>query len=180
MPLRPGSHTIGPDSGTMQVHTYREGVAQKVGHDLVLDIGGWQARVQIGDDQVPESIELEVDPRSLTVGEGLGGVKPLSEGDRSDIVKNIDGKVLRGQPIKFYSTTVQSRDGGFGVQGELTLAGQTRPVSHELELSADGAISATLPVTQSEWGIKPYRALMGALRVKDEVEIVLDARLPAE
>jgi hypothetical protein len=33
-------------------------------------------------------------------------------------------------------------------------------------------------VTQSEWGIKPYRAFMGALKVRDTVEIVLDARLP--
>jgi hypothetical protein len=37
-----------------------------------------------------------------------------------------------------------------------------------------------LPVTQSEWGIKPYRALMGALKVRDTVEVVLDASLPKE
>ena len=37
----------------------------------------------------------------------------------------------------------------------------------------------TIPLTQSDWGIKPYRGLMGALKVRDELEIVLDARLPA-
>ena len=34
---------------------------------------------------------------------------------------------------------------------------------------------ATVPVVQTRWGIKPYRGLMGALKVRDDVEIVLDA-----
>ena len=37
----------------------------------------------------------------------------------------------------------------------------------------------TIRLTQSGWGIKPYRGLMGALKVRDELEIVIDARLPA-
>ena len=49
----------------------------------------------------------------------------------------------------------------------------------ELELSGDGRVTGTLPVIQSQWGIKPYRAFMGALKVRDDVEIVLDAWLPS-
>ena len=40
-------------------------------------------------------------------------------------------------------------------------------------------VHGTIPVTQSAWGIKPYRGLMGALKVRDDVEVVIDARLPA-
>jgi hypothetical protein len=36
-----------------------------------------------------------------------------------------------------------------------------------------------VPVVQSEWGITPYKGLMGALKVRDELEVVLDVRLPA-
>jgi len=32
-------------------------------------------------------------------------------------------------------------------------------------------------VTQSTWGIKPYSALFGALKVKDEVEVGLEGHL---
>jgi hypothetical protein len=32
-------------------------------------------------------------------------------------------------------------------------------------------------VTQSDWGIKPYRGLMGALKVRDEIEVVIAATL---
>jgi len=33
-------------------------------------------------------------------------------------------------------------------------------------------------VKQSEWGIKPYSAFLGALRLKDEVEVQFEAKLP--
>ena len=36
----------------------------------------------------------------------------------------------------------------------------------------------TLPVTQSEWGIKPYRGMMGALKVRDTIEVVIDVTVP--
>ncbi len=37
-----------------------------------------------------------------------------------------------------------------------------------------------MTVVQSEFGIKPYSAMLGALKVKDEVEIDLDVILPTE
>jgi hypothetical protein len=45
-------------------------------------------------------------------------------------------------------------------------------------LAGDRRVSGTLSVTQSEWGIKPYRAFMGALRVGDTAEVVLEVTLP--
>ena len=59
------------------------------------------------------------------------------------------------------------------------MAGATRPATFELELGPDGTVGGTLPVTQSGWGIKPYRGLMGALKVRDDVEVVVEAKLPA-
>jgi hypothetical protein len=176
--LRAGTHRIGPDSGTVQVRTYREGLAQKAGHDLIIDVGQWSATVVIGDEGAPSSVELEVDPRSLHVREGLHGVKPLSDKDRTDIRKQIDEKILRAQPVAFRSNAVESSDGQLTVRGELTMAGMTRPSSFRLEVGADGRVSGTLSVTQSAWGIKPYRGFMGALKVRDAVEVVIDARLP--
>jgi len=180
MALRSGSHTLGRDDGTLQVRTYREGVAQKMGHDLILDVGQWQATAEVGEDGVPSALGLEADGRSLEVREGLHGAKALSDKDRADIRQSIDEKVLRGEPIVFHSSSVERGDGRLIVHGELTLAGTTRPAEFELELAADGKVSGTLPVTQSEWGIKPYRAFMGALKVRDDIEVVVDARLPTD
>ena len=89
--------------------------------------------------------------------------------------------MLGGQPITFRSRAVRLVDGDarLVVEGDLTIAGATRPISARFDIDAEGAVGATIPVTQSSWGIKPYRGLMGALKVRDDLEIVIAARLPA-
>jgi polyisoprenoid-binding protein YceI len=165
--------TLGPDNGSLRVKTYREGVAAKVGHDLVMEVASWEATV---DD---ETIALRADATSMRVLSGERGVKPLTDRDRDEIRKNIDEKILRRQPIEFRSTAVRRSGEQLAVEGELTLAGTTRPVSAQLTRGADGHLTGTIPVVQTQWGIKPYRGLMGALKVRDDVEIVIDAQLPS-
>ena len=48
------------------------------------------------------------------------------------------------------------------------MAGATRPLT--AELTPDGGRAT---VVQSQWGIKPYRGLMGALKVRDDVEVIV-------
>jgi hypothetical protein len=163
--------TLGPDAGSLQIKTYREGVAAKVGHDLVIEVGTWEATM---DD---EAVELHADSTSLRVLSGERGVKPLSDHDRDEIIKNIDGKILRRQPIEFRSTAVRRSGDELTVEGDLTIAGTTHPVTAHLTRGADGRVTGTIPIVQSEWGIKPYRGLMGALKVRDDVEILIDVQL---
>jgi polyisoprenoid-binding protein YceI len=181
MPVVPsGTYTFGPGSASLNIKTYREGVAQKVGHDLVIEVSRWEATVDIGAEPASSTVQLTADARSLEVREGAGGVKPLSDKDRSDIRKNIDEKVLRGHPITFRSSAVHltDADGRLLIEGDLTIAGSTHPVTAQLNVAPDGRLTGTIPLTQSAWGIKPYRGLMGALKIRDELEIVIDAHLP--
>lgn len=165
---------LGPDSGSIVVKTSREGPAAKAGHDLVIDVTGWSAEMDLD----RGTVSLDVDPRSLKVREGVGGVKGLSGPEKRQIEKAIDRKVLRGRPISFRSTSVEA--GGPGgtavVTGELTLGGETRPLRVLVALHGHGSASATVPMRQSTWGMKPYSTMMGALRVRDEVEVVLTGR----
>jgi polyisoprenoid-binding protein YceI len=177
----PGSHALGPDNASLRVKTYREGMAAKAGHDLIIEVGRWEATVEVPpDDSGATTITLTADPRSLEIREGLRGVKPLTDRDRGEIRKNIDEKVLGGQPIAFRSTVVDlaAGTGRLTAEGELTMAGSTRPVTAELDVDDAGGVRGTIPLTQSAWGIKPYRGLMGALKVRDELDVVIDARLP--
>jgi hypothetical protein len=172
-----GSHRLGPNGATLEVRTYREGMAARVGHDLVLAVTRWEATVGVAGDG---TVALKADPDSLEVREGRGGIKPLSDGERGEILKNIEDKVLRGQPIAFRSRAVRF-DEGVGrltVEGDLTIAASTRPLRAHLDVGADGRVSGIVRLLQSDWGIKPYRGLMGALKVRDEVEVAIDARLP--
>jgi hypothetical protein len=150
MALRPGTHSVGPDNGTLRVHTYREGMAQKVGHDLIIDVGQSQANIDVDEGGSPKAIALEADPSSLQVREGHHGVKPLTDKDRTEIRSNIDEKVLRAQPIAFSSSAAEPADGRLTVRGELTMAGSARPSSFELDVAEDGRVSGRLPITQRE------------------------------
>jgi len=161
------------------VKTYREGLAAKVGHDLVIEVADWSATVEVSDDPTASSFVLDADSRSLQVREGLRGVKSLTDKDRADIRRTIDETILHGQPISFRSRAVRASDEGLVVEGDLTVTGETRPVTAPLRVAADGRVTTTIPLTQSAWGIKPYRGMMGALKVRDELDIVVDARLPA-
>lgn len=177
--LPAGIHELGPDTASLVVKTYREGLAAKAGHDLIIEVREWGATLEVGVDPSHSSLQLNADARSLYPREGLRGVKPLTDKDRAEIRKNINQKVLGGEPISFRSTAVEAADGGgrLSVRGELTIRGRSRPAGFELSVGADGHVTGTAQLVQSEWGIKPYRGLIGALRVRDSLEVVFDGVL---
>ncbi|MDQ6835645.1 MAG: YceI family protein, partial [Actinomycetota bacterium] len=84
----------------------------------------------------------------------------------------------KGTPIAFRSRSVQAGgDGRLSVQGDLELAGGVNPVAFELRIDDDGHLVGSATVQQTAWGMKPYTALFGTLKVADEVEVLIDARL---
>ena len=104
MPIQTGSHRLGPDNATVEIRTYREGMASKAGHDLIIEVGEWEATLALAEDTEQSTLAFSADPRSLHVRQGLHGLKPLSDKDRDEIRKNIDEKVLGGHPITFRSS----------------------------------------------------------------------------
>ena len=179
MSVQSGTHRLGPDNATLAVHTARKGAAAKAGHDLVMHVTSWEATLELADDPESTSMELSADSTSLRVQKGTGGIKPLGDEEKASIHKTIDDEVLTRQDIKFRSTGVQGAADGsrLSVKGDLTLAGKTNPIDFELVIGGDGTLEATAVVTQSGWGMKPYSALFGALKVADDVEVVLDGHV---
>lgn len=169
MSIPEGSHSIGPSNGSLKVKTGREGAAARAGHDLVLGVNSWDATIEGG---ASPSIRLTADPASIEVIEGSGGAKPLSDKDKGEIKKSITGKVLGSSPISFQSSEVT--DGA--AKGDLSIAGSSSPVN--VPLNVDGAtISGSVTLSQSEFGIKQFKALMGALKVSDQVTVEFEGSL---
>ena len=177
MSIESGTHRLGPDNATLSVLTRRAGAAAKAGHDLVLRVTSWEGALVAGPEPADTSLELTADATSLRVVEATGGMQPLGEDDVANIHQTIDEEVLRRQDIKFRSSLAQTEGGRIHAEGDLTLAGETRPIAVDLVIGEGGELSATVEITQSEWGMKPYSALFGALKVKDEVEVVLEGHL---
>ena len=166
------TYTLGPDDGTLSVRTGRTGTVAKAGHDLLIHVKAWSATLDVDAPRVT----LDADATSLHVIEGTGGMKSLDEDDRANIRQTIDDEILKRADIQFRSTAVERTDGGLAVRGDLTLVGTTRPIAFDLAVD-EGRVSGSAVVRQTEWGMKPYSALFGALKVADEVRIEIDARL---
>ncbi|MDQ3849844.1 MAG: YceI family protein [Actinomycetota bacterium] len=175
MTIQAGTHKLGPSDGSLQVKTGREGKAAKAGHNLVIDVTSWEATVDAGEDGSLD-VELNADGGSLKVASGEGGAKALTDKDKQEIDSTTKDKVLGGQPIKFKG----SGDGSGSISGDLTIGGATNQVTAQLNVGDDGKVSGTIPINQSDFNITPYKAMMGALKVKDQVEVVIDAQLPAD
>ena len=166
-------YELGPEDGTLAVRTGRTGTVAKAGHDLLIDVTKWRATLDTGD---APSVALDADATSLKVREGTGGMKSLDDGDLANIEQTIDDEVLKRQDISFRSTRVEETADGLSVTGDLTLRGTTRPIAFDLAL-ADGRVRGAAVVKQTEWGMKLYTALFGALKVADEVRVEIDAAL---
>jgi polyisoprenoid-binding protein YceI len=108
-------------------------------------------------------------------------MQALGEDDKASIRETIDEDVLKREPLEFRSTSVEvSSDGGrITVQGDLTLVGTTRPIAVELTVGDAGRLSGSVTIKQTDWGISPYSALFGALKVADDVEVAIDVVLPS-
>jgi polyisoprenoid-binding protein YceI len=179
--IRPGTYRLGPSDGTLAVRTKRTGPAAKAGHNLLMHVTGWEATLEVGSDPGDSRLELSVDGASLTVKEGVGGMQALGDDDKAGIEKTIDDEVLKRQTIAFRSTEiVVAPDGdGLKVQGDLTLNKKTAPLAFDVAVDEAGALSAVAVIKQSNWGMKPYSTLWGALKVVDEIEVAIEAVLPA-
>jgi polyisoprenoid-binding protein YceI len=172
--IEPGTYRLGPPRSTLAVRTGRGGAAAKAGHDLLIVVTAWEATIHVAGDT---SMELTADATSLRVRTGVGGMQSLGDDDIANIHQTIDDEVLERRDIVFRSTSVHGEAAGLDVRGDLTLAGQTHPVSFALHVADDGSVVGRAVVTQTGWGMKPYSTLFGALKVADDVEVVLDGHL---
>ena len=184
MTAKPGNYTIDNSNGKLLIHTGRAGMASKVGHDLVIEATRWNATVNVDGDPSQSEVTATIDARSLEVREGHGGAKPLTDKDRKDIKSNMFDvlKISSASDIKFQSNSVEANGDRITVSGDLTVAGASQPVTLQLTMEDGGdtvRLRGETEVVQSKWGIKPFSAMMGALKVKDEVKITLDVELPA-
>jgi polyisoprenoid-binding protein YceI len=184
MPLKTGRYTLGPDDGSLLIRTGREGTAALMGHDLTLEATRWKATVTVDAEDPPRSkVTATVDAASLVVRAASGGPVGLTDSQRAEIENNVRTKVLlsdRYPRISFRSTSVAYDGRRTSVTGNLTIQRRARPAVLVLRVARSRAprIVATTSIDQTAFGIELYSALLGALRVKDVVDVSVEVRLP--
>lgn len=180
MAVHPGRHPLGPDRGRLILRTAREGLAATAGHDLTIEAARWSGTLTVNQDLSPAELDVHIDMGALVVREGTGGVKPLSDRDRREIAVSAR-KVLaadRYPEAVLSASTFAPADGGGGeISGTLTLHGETRPLRVQVRQNSPDRYHAETRVVQSDYGIKPYTGFLGALRVRDAVDVAVDVDL---
>jgi polyisoprenoid-binding protein YceI len=156
------------------VFTFKDGLLSKIAHDLKIGIG----RFSVDLDPATAKINAEFDPSSLrvvnAVHDGQEDPKALSDADKEKIGVQIQKEVLetdRHAKVQFTSTKLTRRpDGGYSITGDLTLHGTTRPISAETRVEG-GRQVAEVEIHQPDFGVVPFKAMMGTLKVKPAVRV---------
>ncbi len=187
------AYTIDPHASTIRLRLFRTGVFSLLAHDHVLLAEGIAGRVLLDTQDVSRSsmqlsvpvTSLRVDPLEERLTLGLDG--ELDEEDRAEIREAMLSAEQLDAPR--FPRVVATLDSLTGDLPEVVLAVRLRirgterviqvPVrvtASDTELRASGEIS----LLQSQFGIEPYSALLGALAVEDRVlvDFELIARRP--
>ena len=151
----------------------------QAGHDLTIDAVRWSGELVVADDLAPESLDVTVDLGALVVRDGTGGIKPLTDRDKREIAVTAR-KVLsadRYPEATFTATELRARPPAAAAPSAArsTLAGQSRP--QRLQVSQTASRPCTTPPRpcgRPSFGIKPYSAFLGTLKVADAVEVEVD------
>jgi len=161
------------------VFTKKAGLLAGVGHDLKLRVERFEVAID------PESIRGRFDAVSLrVVCASIGGQDApgaLSERDRCEIEATIAREVLDAQShpwIEFRAgPPVLAGAAASRLEGILALRGRERPLTIDVRREGDRAI-ALASIHQPDFGIRPYTAMLGALRVRPDVGVRLTAPWP--
>jgi len=139
-------------------------------------------------------LELEVTRFTLTVAEDRSRVEAwfdtgslrvlgpavLSASDREQIARNIREDVLhsaRWPTARFASTRVAGTEDAWEVEGAFELHGKSRPLRARVR-RAGGQWICELELHQPDFGIVPFRAALGTLKVKPGVRLRVSVPAP--
>lgn len=173
MAVPTGRYRLGTESGRIVLRTFRDGLAATAGHDLIIDLPSWSGELTVDSDKVPEALEVRIDLAALSVREGTGGIKPLTDRDRREIAVNARRLLSTDQHPEAVFTANRFEVPGEGgvIEGNLSLRGVSRPLRLQVSQTGAGRYKITGTVVQSAYGIKPYTGFFGALKVRDTVDI---------
>jgi hypothetical protein len=175
---------VSSPEASCHIFTYKEGLLSSVAHDLKLVVENCSiqpASVPSAEPREPAiaAITATFDARSIRVvcaqRDGHDQPSALSADNRAEIERHIQRDVLhtdRFPEVRFVTTKVTANTDFYDIVGELTLHGQRRTIATQVRKQADRWV-CEVRLNQPDFGIKPFSAAFGTLRVKPELLVHL-------
>jgi hypothetical protein len=158
--------------GTISVFTFKDGILGRAAHDLALRMERFE--IALDGDRVTAVMPLEGLEVLGPVEGGVVRAEKYDDAQRAEIERNMHAEVLRSAryPTARFTGRASAEGAGFKVDGQLELAGRTTTLSFDVRRDGD-VYRALFEMPPSRWGVQPYKALLGAIRLKDKVRIEL-------
>lgn len=160
-------------NGQFYVFTFKEGLLSSIAHDLRLSLPQFEISFNGAD------VDATFNLKSLVVEGAVANreidTAALSAADLKKIKRTIDREVLKTS--QFSSARLSARLNAQSLTGTLHLHGRSHSIAGKLE-TANGIAFGAVEIVPSNWGIKPYAALFGALKLQDRVLIEFEVELP--
>jgi polyisoprenoid-binding protein YceI len=160
--------------GALTVFTFKEGFLSPVAHDLELQVQRFAVEI----DEAKGEVDVRIDASSLlvrgAVRNGRLDTQALSQADRRTIAETIRKDVLKAgrHPEIRYTGRLRGPAGHrLELAGSLTLVGVTRPLSVSAERHGRSGehCEGEVVLHQPDFGIRPYSAMLGALKIRPDV-----------
>ena len=154
-------------TGSFQVFTYKAGLLSRLAHDLRLTLQRFEVTLE------EDSVRCRFWPESLCVDGAVyrGAVDPSTpgRGDKQKIHDNIPRKILH--TARFPEITFDgSVDGRGQVAGTLVMNGRSQRISLDFR-EESGRYRGATELIPTRWGIAPFKAVGGAIKLQDRVRI---------
>ena len=160
------------------IYTFKEGLLSKVAHDLKLKVAGFEIRWENGE------VQADFDPSSIEVIHAMKNGSPnpsaLNQSDKAKVLENMHRDVLKTKrfpSIRFSAGSLTEGEQEVVVNGYLDLTGKKRPLRATAKRNGPHW-DVEVKIHQPDYGIRPFKALMGAIKIKPDLKVVL--RLPVE
>ena len=170
-----GTHT----GCKVYILTYKEGILSPIAHDLKIRV----ERFDISYDREGERVVGVFDSASLKVvcamRDGAEDHAAVSDADKVKIERNIARDVLatRRHPSINFIGRVDRTAVPLRLLGTLTLCGRQREIEVCLK-EGDGVLEGACELHQPDFGIKPFSALLGALKIRPTVTVLFNVPDP--
>lgn len=177
-------YTVDPQASEIRLLVYRDGPLARFGHNHVI-VGRVQGEIRAGGAAAASGFRLEiplasfaVDPPAARAEEGDEFASQVSEPARRDTRGNMLGRdVLDADKhplIRIESIALVGPDWGPTVTARVTLRGVARDLRFAAAVFRQEdalTVVASFRIEQSEFGIEPFTALNGGLRVRDPLDV---------
>jgi len=160
--------------GTVRVFTFKEGLLSRIAHDLRLDVGRFDVRLD------GERVKASFETTSLTVDgvmkKGRLDRNGLNKRDMSQIQRTIRDEIFHSN--RFPQISFEGVREGSRISGTLEMKGRRADLAFDIG-SNPAQWTGRVELRPSRWGIPPYKALMGAIKLKDKIVVTLELAVQA-